>query len=137
MHFWLRKHLAVLDLNQLNSINEPISKPAFVKLLSNRMLQRFAYDWLDQINAPVGPSRRCRNKQRSYCQFRNSYSVENYCAIILPPSHRSAFRKFRCGVVPIRIETGIFEGFEELPYVKHPFPFCLTLQIMTEQTNLG
>jgi len=124
-HFWLRKHLATLDLNQFNSINEPISKPALVKLISERMFQRFANDWLDQINAPIGPSRRGRNKLRTYCQFKHSYSVENYCSIVLPPSHRSAFSKFRCGVAPIRIETGRFEG---LPEERRLCPFCNVIE---------
>ena len=30
--------------------------------------------------------------------------------MILPVRHREAFSKFRCGVAPIRIETGLFEG---------------------------
>ena len=91
------------------------------------MFQRFANDWLDQINAPMGPSRRGRNKLRTYCQFKNSYSVENYCAIILPPtcSHRSAFSKFRCGVAPIRIETGRFKG---LPEERRLCPFCNVIE---------
>jgi len=128
-HVWLRKHLATLDLNQFNSINVPIPKPAFVKLLSERMFQRFANDWLDQINAPVGPSRRGRNKLRTYCQFKNSYSVENYCAIILLPSHRSALSKVRCGVEPIRIETGRFEGLPEERRFVH-FAMLLRMRVM-------
>jgi len=41
------------------------------------MFQRFANDWLDQVNAPIGPSRRGRNKLRTYRQFKHSYSVED------------------------------------------------------------
>ena len=31
----------------------------------------------------------------------------------LPVRHRAAFSKFRCGVAPIRIETGRYEGLTE------------------------
>ena len=89
------------------------------------MFQRFVNDLLDQINVPIGPSRRGRNKLRTFCQFKNSYLVENYCAIILPPCHRSAFSKFRCGVAPIRIETGRFEG---LPEERRLCPFCNVIE---------
>ena len=43
------------------------------------------------------------------CVYTN-YSVENCCKMILPGRHRAAFSKFRCGVAPIRIETGLYEG---------------------------
>ena len=32
---------------------------------------------------------------------------------ILPPRHRADFSKFRCGVAPLRIETGRYEGLAE------------------------
>ena len=31
----------------------------------------------------------------------------------MPKSHRSALAKFRCGVAPIRLETGRYEGLPE------------------------
>jgi hypothetical protein len=54
--------------------------------------------------------RRGGNKLRTYRLFKNSFETEIYCKIALPFSHRSAFAKFRCGVVPLRIETGRFEN---------------------------
>ena len=36
--------------------------------------------------------------------------TEAYCKIFLPLRHRSAFAKFRCGVAPLRIETGRYEN---------------------------
>ena len=44
--------------------------------------------------------------------------------MVLPPSHRAALSKFRCGVgrvAPIRLETGRFEG---LPVDRRLCPFC-------------
>ncbi len=84
-------------------------------------MSTFLNDWSMKINAPVGPSGRGSNKLRTYCKFKNEFQVEKYCTLILPPSHRSAFSKFRCGVAPIRLETGRFEG---LPVDRRLCPFC-------------
>ena len=43
----------------------------------------------------------------------------------MPPSHRSAFSKFRCGVAPLRIETGRYEG---LSLQQRICPFCGTFE---------
>jgi phosphorylcholine metabolism protein LicD len=32
----------------------------------------------------------------------------------MPPCHRTAFSKFRCGVAPLRVETGRYEGLDIL-----------------------
>jgi hypothetical protein len=39
----------------------------------------------------------------------------------MPPRHRAAFSKFRCGVAPLRLETGRFEG---LSVENRKCPFC-------------
>ena len=39
---------------------------------------------------------------------------EQYCKIIMPFKHRSAFAKFRTGAAPFRIETGRYEGIPEI-----------------------
>ena len=41
--------------------------------------------------------------------------------MILPIQHRSAFAKFRCGVAPLRLETGKYEGLE---IERRVCPFC-------------
>ena len=49
-----------------------------------------------------------------YKLFKTQFAVEKYCKIILPPRHRAAFSKFRCGVAPLRIETGRYEGLQKI-----------------------
>ena len=61
-------------------------------------MENYVINWAARINSNVGPSCRGRNKLRLYKSFKHNYSVENYCKMILPPRHRAAFRKFRCGV---------------------------------------
>ena len=41
-----------------------------------------------------------------------SMGVENYYKVLVPFNDRSAFAKFRCGVTPIRLETGRYENIK-------------------------
>ena len=54
-----------------------------------------------------------RNKLRTYRLFKSEFGVESYVFQNLPRKYRSSFAKFRCGVAPIRIETGRYCGLEE------------------------
>ena len=47
--------------------------------------------------------------------------MEKYCSLIMSPKHTSALSKFRCGVAPIRIETGRYENLKENERI---CPFC-------------
>ena len=49
---------------------------------------------------------------RTYKLFKSEYGVENYCKVLVPFNDRSAFAKFRCGVAPIRLETGWYENIK-------------------------
>ena len=82
------------------------SSHRFIADIENILFENFVTTWLARINSNVGPSGRGRNKLRLYKTFKQNYSVENYCKMMLPVRHRAAFSKFRCGVAPIRIETG-------------------------------
>ena len=42
----------------------------------------------------------------------------------LPKKHRSAFAKFRCGVAPLKIETG---RYENRPIENRTCPFCCNI----------
>ena len=54
--------------------------------------------------------------------FKNIFQTEFYVENIMTRSHRSALAKFRCGVAPIRLETG---RYEKLPVNERFCPFCL------------
>ncbi len=49
-------------------------------------------------------------KLRTYMLFKNEYKCENYVSMILPKSLRSFIAQIRCGVLPLRIETGRFRN---------------------------
>ena len=76
--------------------------------------------WVNTINADAG-QRQGHNKLRTYKLLKSVNTVEPYCKIILPLQHRSAFAKFRCGIAPLRLETG---RYEQLDINDRKCPFC-------------
>ena len=54
----------------------------------------------------------CRNvpKLRTYVLFKLSFETEKYLTINLTRSEGSVMAQFRCGVLPLSIETGRFVG---------------------------
>jgi len=76
-------------------------------------LQSHITSWKDEINRDIGPSGRGRNKLRTYRLFKHDYMLENYVNARIPLKHRSALAKFRCGVAPLRLETGRYENVPE------------------------
>jgi len=50
------------------------------------------------------------DKLRLYRLYKECYRVEQYCKIHMSFAHRSSLAKIRCGVAPLRIETGRYEN---------------------------
>ena len=65
------------------------------------------------MNRDVGPSGRGRNELRTYRMYKQDYVLEDYVKLQMPIKHRTAFAKFRCGVAPLRLETGRYENIAE------------------------
>ena len=78
-------------------------------------------DWEYALNSDSSRHGNGGNKLRTYRLFKSELKVEDYCKIVLPLKHRSAFAKFRCGVAPLRIETG---RYENLFVEERLCPFC-------------
>ena len=62
------------------------------------------------------------NKLRTYSKFKNTFSSEPYLKMTLTRKQRSALAKFRCGVAPLRLETG---RYENLPVIDRTCRFCV------------
>ena len=77
------------------------------------MQDNFTAKWLQSLNSDRGVSGKGGNKLKKYCLFKTQFETEHYCKIIMSRAHRSAFAKFRLRVVPLRIETGRYEGLIE------------------------
>jgi len=72
----------------------------------------FKQQWSATVNKMTSTSHtKGGNKLRTYKQFKTEYETEAYVTLhTLTRGQRSALAKFRCGVAPLRIETGRFEG---------------------------
>ena len=78
-------------------------------------------EWKTVLNRTNAIRGNGHNKLRTYRLFKSDYEAESYCTIVLPFSHRSAFAKFRCGVAPLKVETGRYEDIVENDRL---CPFC-------------
>ena len=120
---WVYNIKQVLDDNDLHRYNnfELPLPTSFVCDVNSVIYNDYVNKWFNIINSDSGPSKRGGNKLRLYKLVKSEFGPEQYCKLILPPRHRAAFSKFRCGVAPIRIETGRYEG---LPIAERVCPFC-------------
>ena len=69
------------------------------------------------------------NKLGTYAKTVENRETKFYVNCIMSKSHRSALAKFRCGVAPIRLETGRYEG---LPVNERICPICM-LEVEDEE----
>ena len=65
--------------------------------------------WRRNLDRDVSWTGQGGNKLRTYRTFKQEHGTEPYISSILPSRHRSSYAKFRCGVAPIRLETGRYE----------------------------
>ena len=69
--------------------------------------------WLRDINRETASRGLGRNKLRTYRLFKTEFKTESYLYCPMTKTHRRSFSKFRCGVAPLRLETGRYEGLSE------------------------
>ena len=87
-------------------------------------------EWYISINRQTGRSGVGRNKLRTYTLFKSSFETEKYCTVLIPIFHRAAFCKFRCGVAPIRIETGRYENIDVSQRL------CIFCNVVEDETHV-
>lgn len=91
-------------------ISNSMPKSKFITDVTEAVMNVYIQDWKKTVNRHESIRGNGHNKLRIYKKFKYEFGIENYCKIILPLQHRSAFAKFRSGVAPIRIETGRYEN---------------------------
>ena len=77
-------------------------------MVKNKIMEKWRQD-LARDSARHGEG---GNKLWSYRLFKREYKTENYLTCLLPGRHRSTYSKFRCGVAPLRLETGRYENLQ-------------------------
>jgi len=124
------------DLQWFNHYTKTERKQ-FMNMFEEKQMIRFINAWTSNINKDTGTSRSGGgNKLRTYKLFKTIYETEHYTTVhTMTRARRSALAKFRCGVAPLRLETGRFEGLDvserycfncesEIENEKHVLLFC-------------
>ena len=71
-------------------------------VVRNKLFENFKLQWVAQTSQSP--------KLRTYVSFKNVYSAEVYLKKVLNRNHRSFLAQFRCGILPLAIETGRFQN---------------------------
>ena len=111
-YFKVREQLTNLGGNIFTTGTFICSKTSFLQQVLEKLEQKYHTEWLNTIQNTTGNRGRGGNKLRTYRLFKSNFQVEPYCELFLPFKHRSALAKFRCGVAPLRLETGRYEGLD-------------------------
>ena len=111
--YHVKDMLVKIDLPNYTDINTSYPKRKMAQDVAEKLMISHISDWFDTVNRPRSVNGNGRNKLRTYNTFKTEYGLENYCKLIMPFKHRSSMAKFRCGVAPLRIETGRYEGLSE------------------------
>ena len=103
-------NLRVMEMFRLYNFNEYCNTDTHI-LNRNIILQleqvifdKYKADWSTRVSSYAQG-----NKLRTYKLFKNIYGTELYLQNNTPLKHRSSYAKFRCGVAPLRVETGRYE----------------------------
>ena len=82
-------------------------------VVKRKLHEVFVRSWLEEINQVQG-NHGGRNKLRTYKLLKTHFGTSHYVKDPhITRTQRSALAKFRCGVAPLRLETGRFEGIPE------------------------
>ena len=98
---------------------------ATLNSVDNRLQILYEEQWNNLLNADF--ARRGQeeggNKLRTYRRVKQNYATEQYVKILIQKKYRSAHAKFRCGVAPIKLETGRY-GLNRVPVEERLCEHC-------------
>ena len=110
--WWYNIQQKLREFN-LGSYIETPNKRLIQQNLEQAMSDNMENTWVQDLNRHSASTGTGRNKLRTYRTFKSQYKTEPYLNCIMPKTHRSAYAKFRCGMAPIRLETGRYERLDE------------------------
>ena len=90
-------------LERVNLISRFNSKsPVNLKDVEDRPFSKYKLEWANKIQSV--------SKLRTYRQIKTVFGTENYLLSTLSKGEKSYFAQFRCGILPLRVETGRYIG---------------------------
>ncbi len=109
-NFRFRELMSKHNLGDLLNIKQNLENKLFVRTVENVLLEDYKLNWKNDMALDTSTKGTGRSKLRTYKLFKTEYAKENYVTRPMSRQHRSSLAKFRCGVAPLRIETGRFEN---------------------------
>ena len=105
-----------MSLNTTTFYNKT-QRQFIIESLQDILFTEYKAEWKNKVMSNVSISKNNGgNKLRTYKLFKEVYETEPYVKNhIMSRAKRSALAKLRCGVAPLRIETG---RYEMIPYDK-------------------
>ena len=101
--FRVSNYLRDKDLDLYCNTDNILCK-SYIRLLECTNFENFKNEWCINVNASADGK-----KLRTYKLLKNEFGTEKCVELFMPKNYRSALCKFRCGVAPIRIETGRYK----------------------------
>ena len=84
-----------------------------VNTVDEKLRHKFVNIWTEELQTLP--------KLRTYRTLKSYFETEKYVTMDIPKGHRSILAQFRCGVLPIRIETGQYRGGGRLYLIGYVF----------------
>lgn len=108
---WCKRVDEMVPLLEIDKYYSKREKETIINSCVHTLFSKYKQSWSDTINSDQGSRAGRGNKLRTYKLYKHVYEPEQYVQNhILPRHHRSTFAKFRLGVVPLKIETGRYQG---------------------------
>ena len=76
--------------------------PLDLKHIENQLLDNHKVDWSNKVQTV--------SRLRTYREFKYEFKTEKYLLSNLTKLEKSHFAQFRCGILPLRVETGRYSG---------------------------
>ena len=120
----VRSFYVEIEHDQICAANR-LAVRATLNSVDSRLQILYEEQWNNLLNADF--ARRGQeeggNKLRTYRRVKQNYATEQYVKILIQKKYRSAYAKFRCGVAPIKLETGRY-GLNRVPVEERLCEHC-------------
>ena len=94
----------LFDWLRLENIFEE-SKFCDLDVARDRIQEFLQSEWESEVHS--------KPKLREYIKFKETFHTESYLKVFLPKHKRSLIAQFRCGILPLHIETGRFKNITD------------------------
>lgn len=129
--FYVQKCFNELQMNHLSNINYSFDVKQSLTDLAMVLEETNEIQWFNRLQRDTAQRGPGGNKLRTFRLFKSEWTTELYLEQVINKSNRSALAKFRCGVAPLRIETGRY-GRNRIPVHQRTCTLCNSTNVEDE-----